>query len=174
MLGLKRHTVHLVEHQMDWAAIAADICQEVRFVGGDLLTEVHHVGSTAVQQLLAKPILDIAIGIKNLELIPEIVKRLTDIGYIYRGDGGSNGGHLLVWESSPNIRTIHLHVVEYNGSQWNNYLLFRDLLRQDSEIRRQYVELKKRLRSRYPNDRKGYTASKHDFIMEVLNLSREA
>ena len=168
MLGLKKHTVEIVEHQSDWHALAVDACQKVQIATSKLLAEVQHVGSTAVPGLLAKPILDIAAGIKNWELVPEIITRMTDIGYIYRGDAGVNGGHLFVWESSPNIRTIHVHVVEYNGSQWNNYLLFRDLLRQDSQIRRQYAELKEQLKSRYPNNRKAYTAGKRGFVMKCL------
>ena len=151
MIGLKRHTVEVVEHQPGWAALAAAAIQEVRLAGADLLTDVQHVGSTAVPDLPAKPVLDIAAGMRTSEVIPEIVRRLTDIGYIYRGDGGREGGHLFVRESSPDIRTIHLHVVEYNGNQWKNYLFLRDLLHQDSEIRKQYAELKKQLRSRYPN-----------------------
>lgn len=119
--------------------------------------------------MLAKPIIDIAAGIKSWELIPEIVRRLTDTKYIYRGDAGSNGGHLFVYESSPNIRTIHVHVVRYNDSQWNNYLLFRNLLRHNPQIRKQYAELKKQLRNKYPYNRKAYTASKQDFVMKILN-----
>ena len=174
MLGLKRHTVEIVEHQSNWIVLATDVCQQVELAGGNLLEEVQHVGSTAVPELRAKPILDIAAGIKSLSTIPELVKRLTDVGYIYRGNAGNNGGHLFVWESSPNIRTIHLHVVKHQDRQWNNYLLLRDVLCQNSEIREQYAQLKKQLKNRYPNDRKAYTSAKCDFIEKVINTQKNA
>jgi len=169
MIGLKRHTVRVVDHHPGWAALAADACQEVRLAGGALLADLQHVGSTAVPGLPAKPILDLAAGLRTLEAIPEIVRRLTDIGYIYRGDGGDDGGLLFVRESSPDVRTIHLHVVEHNGNQWKNYLLLRDLLRQDAQLRKRYAELKRRLAEELGNDRKAYTASKQDFIRAVLH-----
>ncbi len=169
MIGLNRGVVEVVEHRPGWAALAADACQEVRRAGGELLADVQHVGSTAVPGLPAKPLLDLVGGMRNSEAIPKLVGRLIGIGYIYRGDGGDEGGHLLVRESSPDVRTIHLHVVEDGDRQWKNYLHFRDLLRRDSQIRTQYADLKKQLRSRYPTDREAYTAFKHDFIRRMLS-----
>ncbi len=175
MIGLKRGAVELAEHHPGWGDLAAKACQEVRLAGGDLVADVQHVGSTAVADLPAKAILDIAVGIRTPDVIPELIRRLTDIGYIYRGDGGDDGvGHLFVWEPEPNFRTIHVHAVEHNGRPWTNYLLFRDLLRRDAEIREQYAELKKRLTSRHSNDRKAYTAAKHDFIRAILAAHDEA
>jgi len=168
MIGLRRHTVQVVEHHPGWAALAEDACQEARSVCGNLLTDLQHVGSTAVPDLPAKPILDIAAGVRTPGAIPELVTRLTAIGYIYRGDGRDDGGHLFVKESSPDVRTVHLHVVEHNGTQWRNYLLFRDLLRQNTGIRKQYAALKQDLGTRFRHDRKSYTAAKHDFIRGIL------
>lgn len=173
MIGLKRHTVQVVAHDPSWTTLAATACNEVQRAGGDLLADVQHVGSTAVPGLPAKPILDLTAGVRTLEAIPEIVRRLTAIGYLYRGDGGDDGGHLFLRESAPDIRTIHLHVVEHNGIQWKNVLLFRDLLRQDARLRQQYTELKQRLAGQFSNDRKAYTAAKHDFIHGVLQTQPE-
>ncbi len=71
-------------------------------------------------------------------------------------------------ESAPEIRTAHIHVVPHHSSQWRNYLRFRDLLRADSDVRRQYAVLKQGLHRRYADNRKAYTASKHDFIRGLL------
>jgi GrpB-like predicted nucleotidyltransferase (UPF0157 family) len=56
MIGLKRHTVRVVEHDPGWTEPAAQACQQVRETGGDLLVDVQHVGSTAVPDLPAKRI----------------------------------------------------------------------------------------------------------------------
>jgi len=164
MIGLKRHAVRIVGHCPDWAALASDACQEVRRVGGALLCDVQHVGSTAVPGLPAKPILDIVASATTLDAISEFVGRLTGVGYLYRGDKGGQGGHLFVRESSPSVRTIHLHVVEHDGTQWQDYLRFRDLLRQNPDIRKQYAELKQKLGKRFSDDRKSYAVAKRDFI----------
>jgi GrpB-like predicted nucleotidyltransferase (UPF0157 family) len=121
--------------------------------------------------LPAKPILDLAAAVGTWEVIPELVQRLIGIGYIYRGDSGDEGGHLFVMESSPDVRTIHVHVVEHHGPQWRNYLLFRDLLRQNPAIRKQYAELKQDLGNRFRDDRGAYTAATHDFIRRILETT---
>jgi len=160
--------VRVVDHQPGWVALAAEACVNVRQAAGDLIADIQHVGSSAVPHLPAKPILDLAAAVAALDTIPALVPRLTGIGHIYRGDDGDDGGHLFVRESSPDIRTIHLHVVEYNGAQWHNYLRFRDLLRRRLDVREQYAELKKELGNRFGDDRRSYTAAKHDFIRRIL------
>ncbi len=168
MIGLTRYTVRLVAHHPDWAVLAASACRDIQLAAGDLIAELQHVGSTSVPDLIAKPILDIAAGMQIPRAMSELIKRLTAIGYIYRGDDGSDGGYLFVKEIEPNVRTIHVHVVEHHGTQWRNYLLFRDLLRQEPDIRQQYAALKQELANQFPDDRKSYTASKHEFIRGVL------
>jgi GrpB-like predicted nucleotidyltransferase (UPF0157 family) len=172
MIGLHKKAVEVVEHEPAWAALAASACQEVRITCAELLTDVQHVGSTAVPDVPAKPILDLAAGILSVDALPDLTQRLTRIGYIYWGDLGSEGGHLFVRESSPDVRTIHLHLVAHNGRQWSNYLLFRDVLCRHPQIREQYARLKAELRSKYPTDRPAYTAAKHDFICRVLDVHR--
>jgi GrpB-like predicted nucleotidyltransferase (UPF0157 family) len=167
MIGLTRHTVKIVDHDPNWGMLAVAACQAVRSACGKLLVDLQHVGSTAVPDLPAKPVLYIAATVVTFDSIPEIVLRLTRLGYIYRGDKA--GGHLFVAESAPDIRTAHLHVDEHGSGQWRDYLRFRDLLRRSPAIRKRYVELKMVLASNCRNDSKSYTASKADFIREVLD-----
>ena len=169
MIGLQRYTVRVVDHHPGWADLATEACHQVRAAGGNLIADVQHVGSTAVPDLPAKPILDLAAAVTTLDVIPALIEKLVALGYIYRGDGGDAGGHLFVWESAPDVRTIHLHVVSHDDAQWRNYLRFRDLLRQDPALRRRYAELKEELRKRFPDDRKSYTDAKHNFIRGVLD-----
>ena len=173
-IGLKRHTVRVVDHDPSWSVLFANECRSLHRSLGDLVADVQHVGSTAVPDLPAKPILDIAVAIRTVDLIPDIVERLTGIGYIYRGDGGDDGGHLFVRESEPDIRTVHVHVVERSGTQWKNYLLFRKMLREDANVRKRYAAMKNNLARQFPNDRKLYTSAKDGFIRGVLRETRVA
>ncbi len=168
MIGLRRHTVRVVEYDAEWASIFETESRAVRKAGGDLVLDVQHVGSTAVPGLPAKPVVDIAVAVGARDAITRLVGSLTAIGYIDRGDGGSDGGYLLVRESEPDVRTVHLHVVEQTDVQWNNYLAFRNTLCQDSKVRQRYAELKRQLVAKFGEDRKAYTASKNNFIREVL------
>lgn len=173
MIGLKRHTVQMVDHHPAWAELAAEACRQVREVGGDLIVDVQHVGSTAVSDLPAKPILDLAAAVITLDVIPALTHRLLGLGYIYRGCSDNSGGHLFVWEAEPDVRTIHLHVVANDDVQWTNYLRFRDLLRLNQAIRKRYADLKQDLMAKFPDDRKSYTNSKHEFIQGILNTEEQ-
>jgi GrpB-like predicted nucleotidyltransferase (UPF0157 family) len=168
MVGLKRHTVRVFQHNPAWIDLATAACCQARDAGGDLIADVQHVGSTSVPGLPAKPILDLAAAVTSLGVIPELIEKLTMLGYGYRGDGENSGGHLFVWESEPDVRTIHLHVVALDDPQWINDLRFRDILLGDADLRKRYADLKLGLMGRYPDDRKRYTDSKHDFIRDIL------
>jgi len=169
MIGLKRDVVEVVAHDPTWTMLAVDACKAVRTACGELIVDLQHVGSTAVPDLPAKPILDIAAAVVTFDAMPGIIRHLTRIGYLYRGDHGSAGGHVFVAESSPDVRTIHLHVVEYSGSQWRSYLLFRDLLRHKPMLRKRYAGLKRDLMTMHRDDRESYTAAKAEFIREALD-----
>lgn len=117
MMGLKRGTVQVVDHDPGWSAVFASERDTLQRSLAGLAMDIQHVGSTAVPALPAKPILDIAIAIQAVAVIPAIVERLTEIGYLYRGDAGDDGGHLFVRELEPEIRSVHVHVVEINDRQ---------------------------------------------------------
>jgi GrpB-like predicted nucleotidyltransferase (UPF0157 family) len=115
----------------------------------------------------AKPIIDIAVAVPSTEAIPQLRQPLRDLGYIDRGDAGSNGGYIFAKESAPEVRTHHLHVVYADDPQWREYLLFRDMLRADETLRTRYAEIKKALRKQFAEDRKGYTNAKNEFIRSL-------
>lgn len=130
--------------------------------------DIEHVGSTSVRGLDSKPIIDVAIAVPEL-LELEAVQRLTSAGFDYRGDEGGNGGHVLVeFDGEAEWRIAHLHVVEAGSQQWDNYLRFRDRLRADAEVRRQYAVLKRGLAAAHPDDRAAYTAAKTEFVKACL------
>ncbi|MHC4780999.1 MAG: GrpB family protein [Planctomycetota bacterium] len=172
MIGLKRNTVRVVDHEPKWAELYE---RELAIVGPaleGLAADIQHVGSTSVPGLPAKPILDIAVALETEGLMPELIERLSGVGYIYRENAGDDGGHLLVKEPEPDVRSVHLHVVESKDHQWGEYLAFRDTLRENPDIRKKYADMKRELAIRFPNDRKSYTSAKDVFIKAVLEEIR--
>ncbi|WP_096186451.1 GrpB family protein [Evansella halocellulosilytica] len=122
MIGLKRNVVRVVTHEQTWAALYEAEAEMVRKHIGDIVADIQHVGSTSVLELSAKPILDIAVSVNTVEKIQPIIEKLTRFGYLNCGNKENQGGYLLVKESEPNIRTIHMHIVEKNDPQWINYI----------------------------------------------------
>jgi GrpB-like predicted nucleotidyltransferase (UPF0157 family) len=91
------------------------------------------------------------------------------VGYIYRGDGGNQGGWLLVVESEKDFRTIHAHVVETTDEQWRyHYIGFRDLLRHDLATRVAHQRLKEENAAQFADDREAYTEAKVKFVRGII------
>jgi GrpB-like predicted nucleotidyltransferase (UPF0157 family) len=167
MLGLKYGTVRLVEHDPRWApAFLAERVVLVEALDG-LSCQIEHIGSTAISSLLAKPILDIAVGMTASGDLRESIARLQQVGYDYRGDAGDGGGHVFV-RASGEVRTHHVHVVALGGAQWRKYLMLRDLLRTDAGARERYAAAKRALADRFPEDRQSYTDGKDEVINRLL------
>lgn len=170
-IGLERGTVRVVDHDPGWFVAAARVCHEVRSHCGEFLVDIQHVGSTSVRGLPAKPVIDITAGVVS-DCPIDFAQRLAGEGFQYRRDKSDAGGHLFVTESAPNVRTVHLYVVEHAGSQWRGYVSFRDILRKTSSIRKQYAELKCQLASEHSEDRTAYTSGKSAFIRMVLETQK--
>lgn len=168
VIGLDRNTVEVLAHNPEWIVLGEHERQSVLNAMSELVKDVQHVGSTSVPSLAAKPIIDLVAALEDVNAVDLIVEQLEKIDYEYRGDSRDDGGHLLIKESSPNIRTVHLHVVEYAGTQWFHYIKFRDALRADEGLRTSYDELKRSLAKRFAGDRKAYTAAKDTFIKDLL------
>ena len=166
MIGLRRFTVLVVEHQPDWADLYAKERDVIRRQAGELVCDVQHVGSTAVPGLPAKPILDIAVAVESHTAVSDVVGALVGIGYLDRGP--RDGGYLLVKESAPDIRTVHLHISLVTDDDWRECLCFRDLLSRDENLRQRYAQLKRKLAGQFPNDREAYSAGKSEFIKTVI------
>ena len=132
-----------------------------------IVARVELIGSSSVLALLAKPIIDLAVGLDSNQSIAAVTARLTADKWIYRGDAGDEGGHVFVLETRPWHRVAHLHVVEHDGSQWRNYLRLRGMLRQDHNARERYEAVKLNL-AEHADDRRAYTTGKSEVVDALL------
>jgi hypothetical protein len=94
---------------------------------GELLVD-QQLGSTALPDLPAKPGLDIAAAVVSFDSMPEIVWRLTLLGYLYRGDHGDAGGHRFVVESSPDRLFDELRIGRHQPFELSNHSTMRSRL----------------------------------------------
>jgi GrpB-like predicted nucleotidyltransferase (UPF0157 family) len=126
---------------------------------------IHHVGSTAVPGLDAKPIVDILVGVGDLEESKACFEPLARLDYLhapYLSD-------VMHWFCKPNParRTHHLHLVPIGSERFRAELAFRDRLRADPEAAEEYSSLKHCLAGRFGNDREAYTDAKAGFIRKL-------
>lgn len=135
-------------------------------IGAWLTGGVHHVGSTAVPGLDAKPVIDILAGVESLEAARPAFGPLASFEYAYAPYLADE----MHWfcKPGPERRTHHLHLVPTGSSRFRDELAFRDALRNDAKLAAEYAALKHRLAARFSDDRDAYTEAKGDFIESAL------
>ncbi|MGI8511029.1 MAG: GrpB family protein [Solirubrobacteraceae bacterium] len=137
-----------------------------RLVGG-----VHHVGSTAVPGLDAKPIVDILAGVDALATTRHCVEMLERVGWCY----APYRTREMHWfcKPDPSRRTHHLHLVPVGSPRFRAELAFRDHLRANPGDAAEYATLKRRLAARHGADREAYTEGKTEFIRAILQRASD-
>ncbi len=168
-LGLESGTVRVVEYDERWPALFLAESQRLREACQPLPLHFEHVGSTAVPGLCAKPVLDILAGHPRGTSVDEYVAHLERAGYEHRGNAGIPD-HQFFRRGQP--RAYHIHLVEKGGRLWKEYLAFRDSLRANAAVARQYRDLKQALAARFPRDREAYIQGKAAFVAEVIRHPR--
>lgn len=168
VLGLEHGVVRLREYTPLWAELYAIEAIALRTALGRFALDVQHVGSTAVPGLVAKPILDIAVAIPAHALVPRCATLLACLGYQYAYWADLDDDY--TFEKGVE-RTHHVHLVERESPQWIDYLRFRDALRANARLAREYERTKLKLGARFCSDRAAYTRAKANFIRHVLSIT---
>jgi GrpB-like predicted nucleotidyltransferase (UPF0157 family) len=133
---------------------------------------VEHVGSTAVPGLAAKPIIDLMASVPDLDaVVVQAGDELAADGWCYvppELDQRPWRRFFVKPDESGQHRVAHLHLIQAGHPRWAEQLAFRDALRRDDQLARQYGDLKRLLAERHADDREAYTAAKAAFVANAL------
>jgi len=157
------NTVILTPYNPNWPPMFEAEAMRIQNILGDNCVQIHHIGSTSIPGLVAKPIIDMVPVVKDIQAIDGAVsKKLEHLGYSARGElGMAFRGYF----SHPNF---HLHIWEEGSDEITKHLLFRDYMRLCHEDRQAYENLKKDLAKQFHDNRKLYTLNKESFIRSIL------
>lgn len=164
-LGVPHGKVRLAPHDPRWNTLYLEEKEKLVGLWKDKALDIQHVGSTSIPNILAKPILDIVIGVEDLSASDAMQPAMAGIGYDYPRDVGIPAD-LIYGKGTP--RTHLVHVVVLNSSQWHQYIVFRDTLCAHPSIAAAYEKLKRELAQMYGDDRAKYTEAKGDFVGDVM------
>ena len=176
MYGMRKDELRLLPHDPAWAEDFVEEKNRIADALGDPSARIEHVGSTAIPSVHAKPILDIAIlcGEKGLE---PTARTLLGLGYEYRGQFDDEVGHYYAVLDSGDMRLCQAHIFTWATADWHSKLGFRDTLRRNSELAREYDEYKLKL-AEVVADKTEYAEIKSrwvdTFILKVFSVSADA
>lgn len=170
-LGIPYGKVSLTEHKDTWENTAKKLIRVLWQILGDYPVDIEHVGSTAIQSIPAKPVLDIAVGVSDLSLLESYRKPLSENGI--RIVGELNPGQIMCdMTNTRGLECVHIHFLPHKTEAFLNYLAFRDYLNRSPAEAKIYAAQKKMLAARFAEDRPHYTAGKNDLIKYLLHQAR--
>jgi GrpB-like predicted nucleotidyltransferase (UPF0157 family) len=165
-IGLKKGTVKVVPHQREWHTNFQKEKKLILSLQNKHIKVVEHVGSTSIQKMPAKPIIDIIVGIDRYFNTKKVVKDLASIGYQFRLR--PRRYQALFVKMDREKETHYLKVLRYRGKWWYQYMHFKNILSSNKKFFEAYKGLKLKLMESYFDDRKAYTKSKSVFIKKVM------
>ena len=138
-------------------------------LGEDIIynsVKIEHVGSTSVEGLSAKPIIDLDIVIENDKF--EIIKRLlNDKGYKHEGDLGIEGREAFSYSEKEELMTHHLYVCPQDSKELFKHITFRDFLKNNPALASEYSKVKEQAAVLYPDDIDKYMEFKSEIIEKI-------
>ncbi|KAA1039283.1 GrpB family protein [Macrococcus equipercicus] len=146
-----------------WQHLYIEEARKLRDVFKDQLVAIHHIGSTAVPGLAAKPVIDIMPVVKDLASVDDLTDCLTALGYTVHGENGIPGRRYF--QKGGDNRTHHVHVYQKGDANIVRHLAFRDYLRTFRGEMERYQALKFELAQRYPFDIASYIEGKNIFVL---------
>ena len=169
-LGQPRRIIKVFPHNPAWAESYRQEARKLKSIFGQELLSIHHIGSTAIPVILAKPVIDILIEVKNLDLIGDFDNAMIGLRYDPRGDDGA--GRLYYSKNTEGIRTHQVHICQTGNAEIEDLVNFRDYLIAYPEEAKAYGQLKEQLTRRFPEDIASYIEGKGTFIKNIYQKAR--
>jgi GrpB-like predicted nucleotidyltransferase (UPF0157 family) len=168
--GLADTAVEVVDYDDEWPGMFETDAADIRRSLGSYAVAVHHVGSTSIPGMPAKPIVDIAVAVESDALrshLPECIGAMRAVGYDYFGDWGHHGGHYFgKFNGSLRTRAAQLHPAD--SPDLADLLDFRDAARTNPSLLREYAQMKLALAMALAADRGLYVWYKGHWLNDRL------
>ena len=162
-MSQKEIIVKILPYNSNWPNLFEEGALKIRQALGENCTEIHHIGSTSVPGLDAKPIIDMIPVVQNILRVDsvQVIANMKELGFMAKGENGIPFRRFFC-STSANI-----HVFEKSSPEIEHHLTFRNYLRQNPSVCQEYAALKKKLAVKHPYDVNQYSLGKSTFITNV-------
>ncbi len=158
--------VEVVPHDRSWRIQFAHESIAIAHTLGKNTIAVHHIGSTAIPGIYAKPIVDFLVEVREIAIVDPFNSAMQTLGYEAMGEFGIPGRRYFRKDING-VRTHHVHTFEIGSPQIDRHLNFRDYMIAHSEEAKRYSDLKRDLAKQFPTDIEGYMDGKDAFIKAI-------
>lgn len=159
--------VVVLAHDPNWAAMFARAASEAGPAFGANLLAIHHIGSTSITDIYAKPIIDMLAVVADIAVVDDFNADLASLGYVAKGEFGIPGRRYFYRNNAAGLRTHQIHAFRTGSPDVDRHLAFRDFLIAHPEVAAEYSDLKRRLADAHPEDIEAYMDGKDGFIKDI-------
>ena len=159
--------IYMVSHDPKWRQLFQQEAEQLTAVLGSSVAAVHHIGSTAIPTIYAKPIVDILLVVQDLAALDEKQPSMEALGYEALGEFGILGRRYFRRDNLSGERTHQVHAFANDSPQIKRHLAFRDYLINHPETAQEYSDLKRELAAKHPEDIELYMDGKDEFIKKI-------
>ena len=164
--------IEVVPHDPNWKNKFNLEARIIRSIFNKEIIAIHHIGSTAIPQISAKPIIDILIEVHDIDIIDDYDFKMIEQGYIPKGESGIPRRRLFI-KGSEEVRTFHIHIFEKGNSEIKRLLNFRNYMIAHPNEAQKYSRLKENLVREYPEDISGYIDGKDKFVKNIDKKAKD-
>ncbi|MBS0272263.1 MAG: GrpB family protein [Proteobacteria bacterium] len=166
ILEPEKENIELVPYTPEWEVTFKAEAEKISHALGQTLLDIHHIGSTAIPGIVAKPIVDILPVVKDIQEVDRLTSSLEALGYEAKGEYGMPGRRFFI-KKQKGKRLFNVHIFEEGHADIERHLRFRDYMRDHPDTAQVYSDLKKDLVKKSPDDIEKYCWGKEDFIKGV-------
>ena len=159
--------VEVVPHNPRWRDSFEAEAKHVAAVLGENAVAIHHIGSTAIPNIYAKPVVDLLVEVRDITEVDGRSSAMESLGYEVMGEYGIPGRRYFRKETLEGIRTHHIHAFEAGSAEVERHLAFCDYMIAHPVEAQRYSELKRKLAEEHPQSIDGYMDGKDGFIKEI-------
>ena len=167
---MRTKKVVVLPYDRIWKSDFEEIKREIEGAIGDLMIGIEHVGSTSVEGMSAKPIIDIDVIIQDYAVFDAVVRRLEAIGYVHEGNLGIKDREAFKYSNKPHLQQHHLYVCPQQSEELHRHIAFRDFLTKNPEAVKKYSAVKEKAAQLFPDNIEKYIAYKSPCIEELYRL----
>ena len=170
---MEKAPIVIVDYDPQWPILFEQEKCAIWAAIGQFVKGIEHMGSTAVPGLPAKPLIDICVGLQDINDAMKCIEPLKALGYEYVSEYEKVLPNRRYFRKGPpGKRTHHLHMWRIDSPGWKRHIDFRNTLRKEPQLAQEYLALKERLAKKYVDNRPAYSDAKSEFIESVLTRAR--
>ncbi len=159
--------VEVLPHDPRWRNEFEAESQQIADVLGKCIVAIHHIGSTAIPKIYAKPIIDLLVEVHHITEVDQRSSGMETLGYQAMGEFGLPGRRYFRKNNQIGVRTHHVHSFELGSKEVKRHLAFRDYMITHPKDAEKYSQLKQKLARQYPTDINAYMDGKDGFIKDM-------